>query len=150
MNQKISPNSKKVCPYCFNTFIPNPKVGDRQKCCGSESCKLQRKRDADRQWRKKNPEYFKNRYKSHLKPWLEKHPGYLKQYRKKTRETIRNKIDIQDELTSLKDYTLYHLLNDIQDKLSLKITSEYHILTELSDIQDELKYYKANLHKEYP
>ena len=63
-------NQKKHCKYCGKLFEPDSRVGDRQKCCSSPACKKERKKEADRKWRKKNPEYFRGRYESYLKQWL--------------------------------------------------------------------------------
>jgi hypothetical protein len=149
MTERKNTPVEKVCPYCFNTFTPNPKVGDRQICCGSESCKKKRKQNADKRWRKNNPDYFKNRYSSHLKPWLEKHQGYLKQYRQKKRETADKEPDIQDELTPLENNKLIKTINDIQDKLNDGITRNYLILSKLGDIQDELTRRKHRPYKAF-
>lgn len=130
---------RKTCPYCFIEFTPHPKVGDRQVCCGRESCKRQRKKDADRKWRKKNPDYFKCRYQTYIKPWLEKHPGYLKDYRRKKKNifSVCN-IDIQDELTYAKTMSSSKYLYDIQDKLTSVNSMNYLVFNKLRDIQDEL------------
>lgn len=110
----------KICEYCSKPFTPDPRVGDRQKCCGSPVCKRKRKKEADYNWRKKNPDYFKGRYKTYLKPWLEKHPGYLKAHRQ--RNKLQKQNDIQDKILVLKiqglKYNEPHKKNDIQDELS--------------------------------
>ena len=126
----------KICPYCFNQFTPHPKVLDRQICCGSYFCKRERKKEADRKWRKKNPDYFKGCYSLYLKPWLEKHPGYLKNYRgKKKKAAIVGNTDIQDELSCVKTMSGRRILCDIQDKLT-SVNSV--VISNLRDIQDEL------------
>ena len=127
--------SIKTCCYCYKSFTPHVKVGDRQKCCGSYECKRRRKQEADRNWRKRNPDYFKGRYEYYLKPWLAAHPCYLKEYR--TSRNVRNDIsyDIQDELTVKKTVTYSKMFCDIQDKLSRINSMSYRVL---HDIQDAL------------
>jgi hypothetical protein len=78
------------------------------------------KKEADRKWRRKNPDYFKGRYSLYLEPWLEKHPGYLKEYRgRKKKAAIAGNNDIQDKLTSVNsmNYVVFSNLRDIQDEL---------------------------------
>ena len=129
----------KICPYCYTQFTPHPKVLDRQICCGRDFCKRERKKEADRKWRKQNPDYFKGRYPIHLKPWLEKHPGYLKEYRwRKKRVGIAGNNDIQDELSCVKTTSGRKVLSDIQDKLTSVNSMNYVVFSNLRDIQDEL------------
>jgi len=52
----------KRCLYCGRYFVPDRRVGDRQKACGSEVCKRKRKQAAQRRWSENNPGYFKGRY----------------------------------------------------------------------------------------
>ena len=130
----------KTCPYCYNQFTPHPKVGDRQICCGREFCMRERKKEADRKWRKKNPDYFKGRYSLYLKPWLEKHPGYLKEYRREKKKTaIAGNTDIQDELSCIKTTSDRRVLSDIHDKLTSVNSINYVVFSNLRDIQDELR-----------
>ena len=139
-------NTTKICKYCGRAFTPDPRVGDRQKCCGSPSCKKARKKEADRNWRKKNPDYFKGRYESYLKPWLEKHPGYLKAYRRRRKSQAQN--DIQDKILLLKiqrvkpDRVCKN--NDIQDELTSIFSMDMFKLSGyVYDIQDEINLLKA-------
>jgi len=112
----------KICPYCYGEFNPHPKVGERQICCGKEFCKNARKKEADRNWRRRNPDYFKGRYHTYLKGWLESHPTYLKDYRRrKKRSQSSSKDDIQDKLTYLKTRTYFQDLDDIQDELTARL-----------------------------
>jgi len=131
----------KICKYCGKPFTPDPRVGDRQKCCGSPVCKSERKKEADRNWRKKNPEYFKGRYETYLKKWLEKHPGYLKAYRRRKKLQAQN--DIQDKILLLKIQRIKHKRapekNDIQDELTSIFSSNMFKLNGyVYDIQDEI------------
>ena len=127
-------STTKICKYCGKIFTPDPGAGDRQKCCGSPACK------AEHNWRKKNPEYFKGRYKSYLKPWLEKYPGYLKAYRRRKKLQAQN--DIQDEIFLLRIQRLKHhgarKKNDIQDELtSIFLINMFKLSGYVCDIQDE-------------
>jgi len=139
----------KICKYCGKIFTPDPRVGDRQKCCGSPACKAERKKEADRNWRKKNPEYFKGRYKSYLKSWLKEHPGYLKAYRRRKKLQAQN--DIQDKILLLKIQRIKHHVarkkNDIQDELtSIFSMNMFKLSGYVCDIQDEISLLKALSH----
>lgn len=68
---------KKQCPWCPKTFIPHPRLGDRQITCGSEECKHQQKLFDHRRWKRKNRyDYLKG-----LQDWRENHRHYWKSYR---------------------------------------------------------------------
>ena len=60
----------KKCLFCGRFFIPDPRVGDRQKACHREPCKKKRKTTAQRQWCENNPGYFQERY-PYVKQWRE-------------------------------------------------------------------------------
>ena len=117
MNKK----QPKSCEVCGKTFIPDHRVGDRQRVCKNSVCKLERKKRSQQQWIAKNPDYFQGRYPE-LKEWLNTHPGYLRQYRyNKKADVQRNSYDIQDELTCKNNSELefYNIerARDIQDKI---------------------------------
>ena len=48
---------KKPCSECRRWFYPNPRVGDRQKTCGTRLCKQRRHQRMDRAWHARHPEY---------------------------------------------------------------------------------------------
>ena len=129
--------TRKICPYCFNNFISHPKVGDHQICCGAQSCKKQHKKELDRKWRQKNPDYFKGRYNSYLKPWLKNHPGYLKDYRRKM-NSGKCKSDIQEQLTYGKTISYPKILTDIQEQLNFVHSMHYIVFATLHDIKEQL------------
>jgi hypothetical protein len=52
----------KRCKYCKTRFIPNKRLGNRQVTCGLEECKKQHNKHSQKKWRKKNPNYNKDRY----------------------------------------------------------------------------------------
>jgi hypothetical protein len=71
---------KKKCPFCPASFLPNPRVGERQKTCGGQACQKALKAANNLRWRKTNPEYYRRDF-DRLKDWLADHPGYLKAHR---------------------------------------------------------------------
>lgn len=68
---------KKRCPWCHKVFAPHPRLGRRQVSCGGERCRRQQKRLADKRYKQNNQDiYLANRQE-----WLNRNPGYWKQYR---------------------------------------------------------------------
>jgi hypothetical protein len=53
---------RRRCPRCRRLFTADPRVGDRQRTCGSEACRRQHKREYDGRWRGKHPDYFRGGY----------------------------------------------------------------------------------------
>ncbi|MEW6376333.1 MAG: hypothetical protein AB1502_11175 [Thermodesulfobacteriota bacterium] len=73
---------EKRCSYCGKEFVPDPRVGDRQKAC-CLACQKLRKQENNRLYRRKNPGYWKNHYEDHVKPWRKRHPDYQRQWRQR-------------------------------------------------------------------
>ena len=73
--------AERKCHYCGRGFIPDSRVGNRQKAC-SVACQRLRKRENNRVFREKNPEYGRppERY-AYLKEWRRKHPDYQRRWR---------------------------------------------------------------------
>jgi len=148
---------RKKCPYCKSSFMPHPRVGNRQKTCGKPDCRKRLKAKNNKRWREENPDYFRNDYQR-VKTWLDEHPDYLKTFRennpdyvKKNREAqrIRDRgkkirLDIQAQLKEkLPDiinqtWSLPNL--DIQDEISLKPAEMTFLFSTFPclDMQDEM------------
>jgi hypothetical protein len=107
----------KVCIICKDSFIPDPRVGDRQKVCNKTHCKLQRKKLAQQNWVRKNPGYFKGRY-----PQLNEQ--ILANKKRKAQSSPTACFSIQDKLTSYqhKLLTALETLMSIQDEITRIIT----------------------------
>lgn len=52
---------KRPCSECRRWFVPDPRVGKRQRTCGSAECRGARHRRADRAWQKRHPDYDRGR-----------------------------------------------------------------------------------------
>jgi len=52
---------KRPCSICRRWFLPDARVGDRQRACGAEERQRARHRAADRAWRARHPEYDRGR-----------------------------------------------------------------------------------------
>lgn len=85
------------CKICQNEFIPN-KYHPRQEVCSRQECQRQRQIQNLREWRLKNPEYFK--YLDQEASWREKqnrcsrrwkssHKEYLKEYQEAHKQARR-------------------------------------------------------------
>ena len=107
----------KVCIICKEDFIPDPRVGDRQKVCKKTFCKLQRKKLAQQHWVRKNPGYFKGRY-----PQLKEQ--ILANKKRKAQPRPPACVSIQDKLMSNQNKLLTALeyLMSIQDEITRIIT----------------------------
>ncbi len=71
---------EKRCQCCGNTFVPDRRVGLRQKTC-SAACRKVMKRESNRRFRRKNPGYWLGRYEV-VKSWRTEHPGYQREWRR--------------------------------------------------------------------
>ena len=49
---------KRPCCICRRWFRPNPRVGSRQRACGSADCQAARRVQTQRNWRESRPDYF--------------------------------------------------------------------------------------------
>ncbi len=79
---------RKKCCYCRTSFIPNPRVKQRQKTCGNPSCKKALKAENNAHWRKENPDCCRNDY-PRVQQWLQEHPDYLNHYRQTHPEYVQ-------------------------------------------------------------
>ena len=103
---------RETCCICSTFFIPNRKVGKRQKTCSNPVCQKIHKENNNAQWRLNNPDYDKNDY-GRVKAYLEKNPGYLKRYRRDHPEYVQKNRDAQRRRDRVRKLNL-----DIQAKLN--------------------------------
>ena len=68
MEQKTL-SRKRPCRVCGKWFMPNPRLGDRQKTCGADACKQKWHAAKCAEWNRQNKAYFKEIYlRSRLEP----------------------------------------------------------------------------------
>jgi len=110
---------QKRCKYCGRYFIPDIRVGAKQKSCKDKACQRKRKKESQSRWLESNPGYFAGRYDC-VKQWRKEHPDYQRQWRAKKRE-------IQDEISPSKPIRTIRLVipaewfkGEIQDEIRLK------------------------------
>jgi hypothetical protein len=51
---------KKPCSVCRRWFVPNARVGQRQRTCGTAPCREMQRRRTQARWRKANPGYWRD------------------------------------------------------------------------------------------
>ena len=106
----------KRCQFCGRFFMPDYRVGERQKACRRAECRQARKRLAQQSWCAKNPGYFQGRY------------PYVKECRLRKKGAVRPSAPemIQDESPPSKPLLRLILLipgekeGVIQDKIMLQ------------------------------
>ena len=102
----------KRCEFCGRFFVPNPRVGNRQRACSRPECKKARKQKAQQEWLSGEPGYFAGRY------------PYVKEWRKKQR--LQEVKVIQDTIPPAKPcrklvFILPAIKDEmIQDEITLK------------------------------
>jgi hypothetical protein len=75
---------QKRCACCGRIFMPDRRVGARQKTC-SAACRNIRKSESNKRFRRNNPEYWQGRYEV-VKAWRAEHPDYQREWRKRQKE----------------------------------------------------------------
>ncbi len=83
---------RKRCPYCRGLFIPDPRVGSRQKVCRKNECQAKRKKQSQRRWSEKHKDYwgihqvkgeskkaFRSEKAAYMREYRRRHPDYVKQ-----------------------------------------------------------------------
>ncbi len=88
--------ARKRCEYCGALFIPDKRIGARQRAC-SPSCQKERKRDNNKEFGKNNPGYWRGRYEV-VKEWRQQHPEYQRAWRKQQQEKQEEGGEIQAEI----------------------------------------------------
>ena len=58
MAAKNRTRRKRPCSICKRWFLPDPRVGARQKCCSNPSCQKKRRTRNQASWRQRNPDYM--------------------------------------------------------------------------------------------
>lgn len=72
------------CACCGRIFVPDRRVGVRQKTC-SAACRKDRKSESNKRFCRKNPDYWLGRYEL-VKAWRKEHPDYQREWRRRRKE----------------------------------------------------------------
>ena len=50
--------TKRPCCICRRWFVPDRRVGRRQRACSASACQIARRSRTQASWRRRNPDYF--------------------------------------------------------------------------------------------
>ena len=50
--------TKRPCCICRHWFVPDRRVGRRQRACSAPACQVTRRAKTQASWRRRNPDYF--------------------------------------------------------------------------------------------
>ena len=50
--------TKRPCRICRRWFVPDRRVGRRQRACSATACQIARRAGTQASWRRRNPDYF--------------------------------------------------------------------------------------------
>jgi len=50
--------TKRPCRICRRWFVPDRRVGRRQRACSTTACQIARRARTQASWRRRNPDYF--------------------------------------------------------------------------------------------
>ena len=50
--------TKRPCRICRRWFVPDRRVGRRQRACAAPACQIARRAQTQASWRRRNPDYF--------------------------------------------------------------------------------------------
>jgi hypothetical protein len=50
--------TKRPCCICRHWFVPDRRVGRRQRACSAPACQMARRVQTQASWRRRNPDYF--------------------------------------------------------------------------------------------
>ena len=50
--------TKRPCCICRRWFVPDGRVGRRQRACSASACQIARRTRTQASWRRRNPDYF--------------------------------------------------------------------------------------------
>jgi hypothetical protein len=104
----------KHCEFCGRFFVPDPRVGNRQRACFRQECQDARKRSSKRAWRERETPcgYFTGRY------------AYIKEWRRRRQlaasEVIQDEIPPAKRLQKLIFWVPATGLSMIQDEIHLR------------------------------
>jgi hypothetical protein len=83
------------CPCCNKKFIPDPRVGARQKYCSNKTCQNKRQRFNEQAWttKPKNKKFLKLKRKK----WRKRNPDYLSKWRASHPESVQSNREYMQE-----------------------------------------------------
>jgi hypothetical protein len=73
---------RRDCAHCGRSFLPSPRLKDRQEYCSRKDCQRARKRRWHREKCARDKAYRENQARA-AQAWRRRNPGYWKEYRKR-------------------------------------------------------------------
>jgi len=101
----------KHCEFCGRFFVPDPRVGNRQRACSRPECRKARKRTSQKAWLAHEPDYFSGRY-CYVKEWRAK--------RRRAASMIQDEIPTAKPVLKLVFWVPASRLLMIQDEITLR------------------------------
>ena len=94
----------KQCPCCKRKFLPDPRIGNRQRFCSRKACQQTRQRKNESDWRERNPDCVKvQNFK-----WRQQHPGYLQEWRTLHPEAVeRNRMFMRRHMRRIRERKMF-------------------------------------------
>jgi len=71
---------RRSCAHCRRSFLPSPRLKDRQEYCSRKECQRARKRRWNRQKLVQDEAYRENQAEA-ARGWRRRNPGYWREYR---------------------------------------------------------------------
>lgn len=100
---------KKRCQFCGRMFKPDPRTAHFQKACHRTSCRKERRRQKNRKWAERYPDYASYR-SAKLRAWAARtqywkryrasHPGYARKDNKR-RVMSRKRLNVSAKHTAI-------------------------------------------------
>lgn len=76
---------RKRCEFCHRLFLPDRRVGQRQRACSETGCKKARARQSSARWKKANPASRAGDYGLYVKAARVRDPTVQRRYRARLR-----------------------------------------------------------------
>ena len=132
-----------ICCICKKRFKPDPRVGDRQRTCGNESCQKWRRRINSRNWRAGHPEgddavyrrirrrnrrVYRRQYWATHPQARQHHAAYMRQWRARVRDPYR---DTQVKLPVVNTYLQVMDVREANRVITAKLLSAKDLMAAL-------------------
>jgi len=95
---------RRRCPFCRRWYRPNPRLNRRQQTCGRAECRRQQKQKSNREWRAKNPDYFRDVYPH--PDYVRRNAAFVRKWRQQLGQTAVSYTspDLQPNRSARKDF----------------------------------------------
>jgi hypothetical protein len=108
--------------HCKELFLPDYRVGQRQRYCLKPDCRKARKRELQRAWLTKpeNQQYFRDaKNAERVRDWQKEHPGYWKNSARYRRRTLQD--DCPAQVPPAQEVAPNSPVRTLQDLCSMQV-----------------------------